>query len=189
MTPAATRYVALLRGVNLGGNRRVAMPDLRRVVAGLGYDDVVTYINSGNVVFTATTGGAEDHAASIAHALAAELDLSTPVIVRSADHLQATVDANPYHEADPSRVMVVFLDRELTDDQRRDAAARAAAAASPSEEVTVGPDVVYLHLPDGFGRSRLGANLDRTTGAAVGTARNLRTTVKLLDLVSRRPPA
>lgn len=184
MTTAATRYVALLRAVNLGGHKRVAMPALRRVVAELGYDDVVTYINSGNVLFTAAEGTAADHAAAITAALESELNLTTTVIVRSADDLRAAVDANPYPGGDPSRVMVVFLDRELTDDQRREAAARAVEAATPTEEVTVDADVVYLHLPDGIGRSRLGANLDRTTGDAVGTARNLRTTTKLLGLAA-----
>lgn len=185
MTTGATRYVALLRGVNLAGHKRVAMPQLRRVVAGLGYDDVGTYINSGNVVFTAAAGTADEHAATIAAALDSELGLATTVVVRSADRLRAAVMANPYPDGDPSRVMIVLLDRELDDEQRREAEARGSAAARPTEQITVGSDVVYLHLPEGIGRSRLGANIDRTTGAAIGTARNLRTMTKLLDLVSR----
>jgi uncharacterized protein (DUF1697 family) len=183
MNAGPTRYVALLRAVNLGGHKRVAMPQLRQVVAELGYDDVVTYINSGNVAFTAATGTATEHAAVITAALESDLALSTTVIVRSAEDLRAVVDTNPYTDGDPSRVMIVFLDRVLDEDQRQQAAVRAAEVATQNEEVTVAPDVVYLHLPDGIGRSRLGANLDRATGEAVGTARNLRTTVKLLDLV------
>lgn len=183
MTVGPTRYVALLRAVNVGGHRRVAMPQLREVVAALGYDDVVTYINSGNVAFTAGKGSAAEHAAAITGALESDLALTTTVIVRSEDELRAVVDTNPYPDGDPSRVMVVFLDRELSETQRQEAAVRAAEVATQNEGVTVAADVVYLHLPDGIGRSRLGANLDRATGEAIGTARNLRTTIKLLELV------
>lgn len=176
-TTGAVRYVALLRGVNVGGNRKVAMPQLRDVVAGLGYDDVATYINSGNVVFTATRGRPDEHSAAIAEVLAADLGLSTTVIIRSASQLRAVVEANPYPEGDPRRVLVVFLDRELTEEQQRSARERAAALAAPSEQVTVCSEVVYVHMPNGIGRSQLGAKLD--TGAAIGTARNLRTTAAL----------
>ena len=105
-----TRYVALLRGVNVG-TTRLAMADLRRIVTDLGHEDVKTYLQSGNVAFGSTVRDAEKLAAGIERALTDELALTVPVLVRSGRELAAIAGGNPYadREDDPTRLLVAFL--------------------------------------------------------------------------------
>jgi uncharacterized protein (DUF1697 family) len=185
-----TTYVALLRGINVGGNNRVSMPDLRRVVGSLGYDDVVTYINSGNVVFEAAQDRDMDdatHAGAIEAAVREELGVSCAVLVRSASELAEVADANPFAaESDPKKVHAVFLPApwdDATHAQVRDARERAADKGSRDEVEMVGR-VAYLWTPDGFGRSVLAPLLGRKA-TKDGTARNWATVTKLLELSAR----
>lgn len=184
-------HVALLRGINLGGRNRVAMADLRALVTGLGHTDVSTYIQSGNVLFTARPGAPEDTsalAAELAGAIASDLDVTAPAVVLTREELAAAVEANPFgDEPDPKRVHAVFRSGPASQDLLdRIAAAVEAVAAKGSRDTAVSLGrVLYLHTPDGFGRSDLAAALVRLTAppeAGTGTARNWATTVKLLAL-------
>jgi uncharacterized protein (DUF1697 family) len=181
-----TRHVALLRGVNLAGRNRVAMKDLRAVVESLGHTDVVTYINSGNVVFTSgsPTASNAELAAAIEERLAAELDLRVAVLVRSADELADVLAANPFPDADPPRLLITFANEPPSDDVM----AKATSTQSGNDEVEVRGTTTYLHCPDGIGRSKLAALLSKQAMLA-GTARNLATVRKLLDLARRQERA
>jgi len=111
MTRMAT-HVALLRGINVGGKNKVAMADLREVVAGLGHADVSTYIQSGNVLFSPDPGQADTSAlaAELAAAITATLGVRAPVVVFSRDELAEAITANPFpDEPDPKRVHAVLL--------------------------------------------------------------------------------
>jgi uncharacterized protein (DUF1697 family) len=186
-------HVALLRGINLGPHKRVAMPALRAVVTALGHTDVATYIASGNVLFTGRGGtGAEGPDAptgpladELAAAVAAELGVTCRVVVLTCAELAAVVAANPYpDEPDPKRVHVFFqLDEPGPDAGAYVAAAqdRAAAKGGRDEAALVGR-ALYLHTPDGFGRSELAAELTRARSPVAGTARNWATVTKLLEL-------
>jgi uncharacterized protein (DUF1697 family) len=176
-------HVALLRGINVGGVR-VAMPELRGVVAALGHVDVATYIQSGNVVFTAADPGRDTAALAeeLEEAIAAELAVTCPVVVRSRAELATAVAANPYpDEPDPKRVHAFFL----LGDGGPDAVAhvaereRRAAAKGGRDEARIVGRTLYLHTPDGFGRSELAKELSRPRGPAQGTARNWATVTKL----------
>jgi uncharacterized protein (DUF1697 family) len=102
-------HVALLRGVNVGG-KKLAMADLRKLVESLGYDDVVTYIQSGNVLFTPPPRAAQAIAAELEDALVSRLGLSSRVVVLSRSDLQRLVRDNPYRaEQNPKCVHAVFL--------------------------------------------------------------------------------
>jgi uncharacterized protein (DUF1697 family) len=173
-------HVALLRGINVGPHNRVAMPALRALVAGLGHTDVATYIASGNVVFTAAADDA-DLATDLEEAVAAECGVSCRVVVLTCAELARVVADNPYPaEPDPKRVHAIFLTgpgaaarshltqlrRKLGDKVGRD-------------EATVVGRTLYLHTPDGFGRSELAKVLSRPGGPAEGTARNWATVTKL----------
>lgn len=174
--------VALLRGVNVGGKAKLAMTDLREIVAGCGFDDVRTYIQSGNVVFTAPVGAdPDDVAATLATAIAAGSSVTPDVVVRTGDELAAVVDANPFlrRGEDPAHLHVSFT--AVEPDLGVDDLARYA----PEEAAAVGREV-YLFLPNGMGRSKLAADLARRTRPA-GTARNWRTVTKLLEMVGDRP--
>lgn len=183
-------HIALLRGINLGGRNRVAMADLRALVSGLGHDDVSTYIQSGNVLFTAAAGAADPSAIAdeMTAAIAAKLGVTAPVVVLTRDELADVIKANPFPgEPDHKRLHAVFrtgpADQDLLD---RIAAAVSAVAAKGSRDsaVSIGR-TLYLHTPDGYGRSDLAQALLRLTSsprAGTGTARNWATVLKLREL-------
>ena len=185
-------HVALLRGINVGGRNSVPMADLRRIVASLGHTDVATYIQSGNVVFTSAASDTGDLAASMERAIADALGVRPRVVVLSRCELAQVVADNPYpDEHNPKLVHVVFGSAQPTA-KTHDAVAnaqRVSAAKGSRDAVTVVGRVMYLHTPDGFGRSELAAQLSRIGGAwadgAVGTARNWATVTKLLTICER----
>jgi len=178
-------HVALLRGINLGPHKRVAMPALRALAESLGHTDVATYIASGNLVFTA--GGTPDPGPGLEKAIAAELGVECRVVVRTCAELARTVADNPYtDEPDPKRVHAFFLVDEPDAAAREHVAQaqeRAAAKGSRDEAAIVGR-VLYLHTPDGFGRSELAAELSKggRRNPAEGTARNWATVTTLLAM-------
>ncbi|WP_127125273.1 DUF1697 domain-containing protein [Georgenia sp. SYP-B2076] len=185
-------HVALLRGINVGGHNKVAMSDLRGVVTSLGHGDVATYIQSGNVVFTASApdAGTAALAAALEERIADELGVRPRVVVITRDELAHVVAANPYpDEADPKRLHAVFLAAapSLSQVEAVATASRRAREQGGRDEVTVLGRTMYLRTPDGLGRSKLAAVLARPgTGAEAppeGTARNWSTVLKLLALL------
>jgi uncharacterized protein (DUF1697 family) len=183
-------HVALLRGINLGGKNKVAMADLRALVSELGHANVTTYIQSGNVLFTAQDDAdCTVVARAITEAIAARLGVTAPVVVVTRDELGQILAANPFpDEPDPKRVHAVVLSAppgpELT--TKLDAAiAQAAAKGAPDAVVPVGR-TLYLHTPDGYGASDLSAATRRIVSSpkagVTGTARNWATMTKLLEL-------
>jgi uncharacterized protein (DUF1697 family) len=168
-----TAMVALLRGINVGGKGKLPMAQLREMVEGCGLTDVATYIQSGNVVFRSPDGDSTAAAGAVAAAVAAGSDVTTTVVVRTADELAAVVAASPFlaRGEEPAHLHVVFLGPDdepaLPDDP---------AAFAPDEAVRVGSEV-HLFLPNGTGRSKLAARVGR-----VGTTRNWRTTLTLLEM-------
>lgn len=178
-------HVALLRGINVGGRAKVAMADLRAVVSELGHTDVATYIASGNVVFTSDGDDTDALADELEQAIAARLDVAPAGVVLTRDELAAIVAANPYPYAEDDRhVHAVFHRDAVTPDAAvvADAEQRARAAGSRDSAVVVG-HTVYLHTPDGMGRSRLAELLHRSDAIASGTARNWRTVTRLLGML------
>ena len=194
MTLMAT-HVALLRGINVGGKNKVAMADLREVVAELGHADVSTYIQSGNVLFSppAADADASALAAALAEAITARLGVTAPVVVVARDELAEVIAANPFpDEADPKRVHAVLLSAAPAAEAAAkidEALARSAAKGARDELATVGR-TLYLHTPDGFGNSELAAAVLRIVtsprAGVTGTARNWATMTKLLDLCGDR---
>jgi uncharacterized protein (DUF1697 family) len=170
-------HVALLRGVNVGGNRKVAMADLRALLARLGLADARTLLQSGNVVFR--SGARPGDLERLLEAEArARLGLQTDFFVRTADEWQAVVACNPCRSAaasDPSHLVVMFLKE-----------APAAASVKALRASITGPETVhadgrqaYIVYPAGIGNSRLtAAVIDRMLGTR-GTGRNWNTVLKL----------
>ncbi|MEU4712163.1 DUF1697 domain-containing protein [Micromonospora purpureochromogenes] len=176
------RYAGLLRGVNVG-TTRLSMADLRRLVADLGHADVQTYLQSGNVVFGSTSTDAARLAKGIEQALAGDLGLTVPVLVRSGAELAAVVDGSPYagRQDDPTRLLVAFLATAPTK-------AKVAALTVPGNEnveFTVAGREVHLHFPDGgYGRSKFtNAYLEKQLGV-VATTRNWKSVRALRDLTA-----
>ena len=193
-------HVALLRGINVGGRNRVAMADLRRILASLGHTDVATYIQSGNAVFTAATGSEPSDsaeppdsaalAAGIEGALAAQLDVRPRVVVLSRDAFAQVVVDNPFaDEPDPKKVHAVFSGDEPGPESRSllDRALQVAAARGSADEAVMVGRTLFLHTPDGLGRSELAAALTppRMARAARSdaTARNWATVTRLMAML------
>ena len=179
--PAATPtpHVALLRGINVGRAKRVAMADLRALVAALGYADVRTLLASGNVVFGAPHGAGAAAATAIEQALAARLGVRSRVTVLDAAALATIVADNPMTDAanaQPSRFLVAVL----ADDPVRLAAPLAALRAGDwgRERFVVGSRAAYLSCPDGISAGRLAEAVMHALGDAA-TTRNWATLLKL----------
>ncbi|MCW3840912.1 DUF1697 domain-containing protein [Micromonospora yasonensis] len=176
------RYAALLRGVNVG-NTRLAMADLRRIVTDLGHEDVKTYLQSGNVVFTSPPSKDDILAEGIERRLADELGLRVPVLVRSDAELAAVADASPYagQQDDPTRVLVAFLSAAPTAAKVKDLTV---PAGEHIEYQVIGREV-HLHFPDGgYGRTKFtNAYLEKKLGV-VATTRNWKSVLALRDLAA-----
>ena len=169
--------VALLRGVNVGGKGSLPMADLRRVATDLGYDDVATYIQSGNLVLR-TSDRASKVAEDLASAIAGLGGVKPAVMVRSRSQLAKVVDANPFvrRGEDASLCHVTFMDKAASTGLGRVDLERYV----PEEAKAVGKEL-YLFLPGGMGRSKLAADLAKDK-SAVGTTRSWRTVTKLLEM-------
>ena len=176
----APRFVVLLRGVNVGGARRVPMADFRALLEGLGYSGVRTLLNSGNAVFGSTARSTSAHAARIRKALADGLGVEVPVVVKSAAEMAAIVAANTLADTatDASRLLVAFAGEA--------AALQALGAVAPllreTDRWQLGEHAAYLWCPDGILHSPAAAALLGRTGAAV-TTRNWATVGKLMALL------
>ena len=182
-------HVALLRGINLGGHNKVSMAALRDVVAAAGHTDVATYIQSGNVVFSTGQSDTAALAADLEESIAAALGVRARVVVLSRDELAEVVRDNPYAgEPNPKAVHAIFLSGQPGPDVVKGVteAQEQVARQGSRDTAQVAGRTIYLHTPDGFGRSDLAATLTKQGRAAgsglAGTARNWATVCKLLAM-------
>lgn len=176
MGSTVSRYVALLRGINVGGNKRVPMAQLREVALALGYGRVATYINSGNLLLESGQGETV-LAAELSEALERRFGFAVDVVVRPADELRQVLAENPYPDGDPKQVIVAFLAGRPA----AGAADRMAQIASGAERFTLGERQVYIDFAGGLARSKLAAQLGSALGVAA-TTRNIRTVATLVSM-------
>lgn len=174
-------YVALLRGINLGAHNKISMADLRTLFEAVGADDVTTYVQSGNVIFRSP-----DSAAALGPAVERQisdrLGLDVTVLVRTKTQLAAVADGNPFagRERDSTKLHVTFLAEEPERERVRDLD----PPPSKRDEFRVVGREIYLHCPDGYGRSKLtNAFFEKRLGVAA-TTRNWKTVTKLAELAS-----
>ncbi len=170
------RYVGLLRGVNVGGNNPVSMPELRAVLASLGHSDVSTYIQSGNVIFTSDD---EVSAESLEAAISTTFGIEIAVMLRTPAELEKVLEANPFAGADTSSIHVGFMKDEPPPSA---VAALDPQRFEPDRFVIKGTEL-YVHLPSGLGRSKLLPYLTRQLKTPT-TVRSWKTVVKLVELAA-----
>jgi uncharacterized protein (DUF1697 family) len=171
-------FVALLRGINVGGHRKVPMAELRAVAEGLGLTRVRTYVASGNLVFESNEQGPALERALEA-AIAERFGFDVDVIVRSAAEWCALHGGNPFPEesaTDPAKVMMTIGKQPATDA----AVAALRARASANERVERAGEALWLWFGDGAGRSKLAA---APAGKEIWTTRNWRTVATLKDML------
>jgi uncharacterized protein (DUF1697 family) len=179
--------VALLRGINVGGKNRVPMSELKSELTALGLDDVVTYVQSGNVVFRAPARSREIIATNIEKRITKAYGLSVAVVVRTPAELARIAKANPFldREADLSKLHVVFLDGRPT----AGAVAKLDPERSPPDEFRVHGREIYLHLPNGSARTKLTLDYFERRLGVTATARNWKTLLKLIELADNHAPS
>lgn len=164
-------YVALLRGINVGGTGLLPMKELANLCSGLGFAAVRTYIQSGNVIFESRHSEATVRS-TLEKALLAKMGKKIDVMVRTPAELRLALDANPFPDQEAAKVAVAFLAEAPPSDLLR------RPVAPGGEEIRPGRREIYIYYPDGMGRSKLKLPLN---GAST-TIRNVNTLAKLVAL-------
>lgn len=167
-----TTYVALLRAVNVGGTGKMPMADLRSLAVAAGLGEVRTYIQSGNLVFSA-----DKTPSAVKSMLEGDLEgyakKPVGVVIRTSQEMQAVLEANPFPNAEPNKVGVLFLDNQPLPDVIETAKGHA------DEEIVLGDREIFIHYPSDMGRTKL-----RLTAMSEGTARNINTVSKLMKMTT-----
>jgi uncharacterized protein (DUF1697 family) len=173
-----TTWIALLRAVNVGGNNLIRMSDLRDLLAGLGLEDVKTHLQSGNAVFSARSKDRTKLSGEISGAIHEAHGHRPDVILRTPDELRRALGRVPFAAAvNPSHVLIHFLAAAADPE-----GAKALAAYEGPEAVAVHGSEVFIHYPEGIGRSKFSrVPMEKMLGTR-GTARNLNTVRKLLEM-------
>jgi uncharacterized protein (DUF1697 family) len=172
------KYAALLRGINVGGNKKVPMADLRAMTAKLGFDDPKTLLQSGNLVFSAKSQPMAKLEALLEDATKKHIGVECSFLLRSADEWKAIVAANPFRaqaQSDPSHLAVTFC-REAPDAVALKALR---AEARGEEDFRVVGRELFVWYPDGMGQSKLAIALGRNRLGTICTARNWNTVLKV----------
>lgn len=173
-------WIALFRGINIGGKNILKMAELRKDLESLKLKNVRTYIQSGNVVFESATKSPSTLSRKISKLVHENHGFRPAVLILTVDQLLEAVESNPFAAAvaDPRLLVFFFLERPSTDPdwQSIDAVKR------PAEQFTLTDGVFYLLAKDGFAQSKLAANVEKYLGV-VATARNFRTVGKLVKMV------
>jgi uncharacterized protein (DUF1697 family) len=173
------RQIVLLRGINLGPSRRVPMADLRSLLSGAGYEDVRTYVQSGNIVLSSTAAPAQLER-DCAQLISEEFGFDVPVVVRTRDEVAEVVAANPLAEVaeDLKRYQVSFLHQALD----ADTAKRLRALVAEPEALVIDGREIYAWHPRGVARSKLWNALAGKGLGVTATARNWTTVTTLLAM-------
>jgi uncharacterized protein (DUF1697 family) len=174
-----TTYVAFLRGINLGSTNKIAMPVLRTMAEGLGYSDVATYINSGNLIVT-TTKQAAAVERELAKAIKDTFGLNIDVTVRTDAQLEKVLANNPYPDGNPSQVTVAFL-MKAPDARAKE---RVTSMAAEHEPLTFAGREVYVNYSHGLGTSKLAEKFSSIVGVS-STVRTIRTVGKLVEMCGK----
>lgn len=174
------RYVALLRGINVGGNTMIKMETLRNTIAGLGFENVVSYINSGNLAFDVAKTGEDILIEKLENAVETDFGKPVPVMIREQAAISDIVANNPFEGQFESHkeMHVLFLKEEMPADK----AAQLQESAFPGERYSVKGREIYAHLPSGVAESLLTKGVIDKKLKVVFTGRNWRTVNKLAGI-------
>lgn len=174
------KYIALLRGINVGGHKKILMADLKLLFLELGLENVTTYIQSGNVVFE---GGGDDVSAfakAIKEKIQQSYNFDVPVLVLNAQTFEEIITACPFPKEKKEKSYFILLDTIPTPEK----IAELTAIEYPDEEFHVISRCVYFFAANGYGRAKLTGNIVERKLDVTATARNHRTMLKLLTMAS-----
>ena len=169
-----TKYIALLRGINVGGHNLLPMAELRSMVSALGFSNVHTYIQSGNVLFESVLSEARV-IEKLGNMLERKMQHKVAVVVRTTGEMEVVLARNPFPDANPTQVGVLFLTNPVPGDVLDN------FDSSGPEEIVISGREWYIHFPNGMGRSKL----KLPKALEQGTVRNINTIQKLVGLVAK----
>ena len=179
-----TTYISILRGINVSGQKLVKMDVLRKAYENLGFRNVATYVQSGNVIFTGNSVNLNELAQTITRQIAKDFGFDVPVIVLSFDNLKQIIDGNPFlkdSDKDITFLHVTFLSSKP---QKFDINAIEDKKLS-GEEISISDSAVYLYCPNGYGKSKLSNSFLETKLKVGATTRNWKTTNELLKIAQQ----
>ena len=174
-----TTYIALLRGINISGQKKIKMGELRKTLENIGLNDVTTYIQSGNIVFNSGPANVEELQNTIYEVILRDFGFEVPTLVVTGNQVERILSTNPFaQETEGNRLYFVLLKQppkqELVDQLN--------GQHFPSEDFHVTPACVYLCCKNGYGNAKLNNNLIERKLKVVATTRNLKTMQKLLEM-------
>jgi len=177
------RFIALLRGINVGGHKKIKMAELKLMFEALSFTDVVTYIQSGNVIFTASEDADLD--VRIQQGIHDTFGFDVPVFIRSAAEVQSVYDGCPYENIDLKTDGTSLLVTFLSEQPQADFIPLLTPFISAPEKCVVVHKEVYLHCPEGYGKTKLSNPLIEKKLKVQATTRNWKTVNKLLELANK----
>lgn len=179
-----TTYISILRGINVGGQKMIKMEALRKTYTELGFRNVTTYVQSGNVIFTEAIDDPYDLERKISAQIEKDFGFEVQVMVLTMDKLKLIINNNPFSkepDKDEAYLHVTFLsstpspyDKALIESRREN-----------GEEISFSDEAVYLYCPNGYGRTKLNNNFLETKLKVEATTRNWRTTKELLKIAEQ----
>ncbi|MBT5954811.1 DUF1697 domain-containing protein [bacterium] len=175
-------YISILRGINVSGQKKVKMDDLKLLYESLGLKNIKTYIQSGNVIFTSRVKNIKDLKIKIEKAIQKKYNFHVPVQVRTSDELSSIINNYPFGvvdiEKEGTKILVTFLDSRPFPDK----VLAIQKFITLPEKLIVKKDVVYLFCPNGYGKSKLSNNFIESKLERSATTRNWKSVCKLFEL-------
>lgn len=178
------KYISILRGINVSGQKKILMADLKSLYEGLGFTEVLTYIQSGNVIFTSTITSKQKLKSTLEESIKEKYAFHVPVDVFSQDEFTKILDNLPFEVIDLEREGTKFLITFLSEKPAQDCIIALQQYVNAPEKLKVVERAVYLHCPNGYGRSKLSNAFIENKLKVSATTRNLKTANKLRDLVN-----
>ena len=176
-------YIALLRGINVGGHKKIKMADLRLLLEGLGYKEVLTYIQSGNVIFNSLEEERDKLENQISEAIKNQYGFEVPVLVKTRTEINNILDINPYNDPDDlanNKIYFVLL-KKVPENEDIEATS---AIIFENEKFIITAECVFIRYDLGAGKAKCGINFFESKLKVAATSRNYRTMTKLLELSS-----
>jgi uncharacterized protein (DUF1697 family) len=178
--------IAFLRGINMTGHNSVKMIDLSHLFAGLGFTDAETYIQSGNVIFSSTgKESVQEISLRIEKAILERFNYIIPVLIRTVQELKDIVYSDPFvneENFDPAKLAVIFLQEKCKISQIQ----KVKDIDYPPDKFKISGREIFIHCPNGFGRTKLYTNFFEKKMGVTGTARNWKTVTAILNVVDKK---
>ena len=175
-------YISMLRGINVSGQKKIRMADLKSLYESLGLANVQTYVQSGNVIFDSSEQDATKLRKAIEIQIEVTFGFSVPVLMRSADDFQRVIESHPFAQEDPARALVTFLygrpNQSKWDDLR--------LYKDKVDQFVSGEQEIFLYCPGGYGKTKLSNTFFEKKLDVIATTRNWKTVNALYQMASER---